>query len=50
MPPAMFVTCLFAILEPPTGRIVLANAGHNLPYVRTRTVWSSSARPGCRSV
>ena len=31
----MFVTCLFAILEPETGRIVLANAGHNLPYVRT---------------
>ena len=31
----MFVTCLFAILDPATGRIVLANAGHNLPYVRT---------------
>ncbi len=35
MPPRMFVTCLFAILEPSTGKIVLANAGHNLPYVRT---------------
>ena len=35
MPTRMFVTCLFAILEPATGRIVLANAGHNLPYVRT---------------
>ncbi len=35
MPARMFVTCLFAILEPETGRIVLANAGHNLPYVRT---------------
>ncbi|MEA2544920.1 MAG: phosphoserine phosphatase RsbU/P [Chloroflexota bacterium] len=35
MPAKMFVTCLFAILEPATGRIVLANAGHNLPYVRT---------------
>ena len=31
----MFVTCLFAILEPETGRIVMANAGHNLPYIRT---------------
>ena len=31
----MFVTCLFAILDPATGRIVFANAGHNLPYVRT---------------
>ncbi|MFL5672540.1 MAG: SpoIIE family protein phosphatase [Chloroflexota bacterium] len=35
MPARMFVTCLFAILDPVTGRIVLANAGHNLPYVRT---------------
>ena len=35
MPARMFVTCLFAILDPPTGRIVLANAGHNLPYVRS---------------
>jgi serine phosphatase RsbU (regulator of sigma subunit)/anti-sigma regulatory factor (Ser/Thr protein kinase) len=35
MPARMFVTCLFAVLDPATGRIVLANAGHNLPYVRT---------------
>jgi serine phosphatase RsbU (regulator of sigma subunit)/anti-sigma regulatory factor (Ser/Thr protein kinase) len=35
MPARMFVTCLFAILDPKTGHIVLANAGHNLPYVRT---------------
>jgi serine phosphatase RsbU (regulator of sigma subunit)/anti-sigma regulatory factor (Ser/Thr protein kinase) len=35
MPARMFVTCLFAILDPGTGRIVLANAGHNLPYIRT---------------
>ena len=35
MPDRMFVTCLFAVLDPATGRIVLANAGHNLPYVRT---------------
>ena len=35
MPARMFVTCLFAILEPSTGRIVMANAGHNLPYIRT---------------
>jgi anti-sigma regulatory factor (Ser/Thr protein kinase) len=31
----MFVTCLFAILDPATGRVVMANAGHNLPYIRT---------------
>ncbi len=34
MPERMFVTCLFAVLDPPTGRIVIANAGHNLPFVR----------------
>jgi serine phosphatase RsbU (regulator of sigma subunit)/anti-sigma regulatory factor (Ser/Thr protein kinase) len=35
MPPRMFVTCLYMILDPETGRVVFANAGHNLPYVRT---------------
>ncbi len=35
MPSRMFVTCLYMILEPRTGRVVFANAGHNLPYVRT---------------
>jgi serine phosphatase RsbU (regulator of sigma subunit)/anti-sigma regulatory factor (Ser/Thr protein kinase) len=35
MPPAMFVTCLYGILDPATGRFRFANAGHNLPCVQT---------------
>lgn len=34
IPPAMFVTCLYAIVDTGSGEVVLANAGHNLPYVR----------------
>lgn len=35
IPPAMFVTCLYAIIDIRLGEVVFANAGHNLPYVRT---------------
>jgi serine phosphatase RsbU (regulator of sigma subunit)/anti-sigma regulatory factor (Ser/Thr protein kinase) len=34
IPPAMFVTCLYAIIDVEAGEVVFANAGHNLPYVR----------------
>lgn len=32
IPPNMFVTCLYAMLDPNTGRLQFANAGHDLPY------------------
>jgi serine phosphatase RsbU (regulator of sigma subunit)/anti-sigma regulatory factor (Ser/Thr protein kinase) len=36
IPEKMFVTCLYGVLDPQTGEIVLANAGHNLPYQHTK--------------
>jgi serine phosphatase RsbU (regulator of sigma subunit)/anti-sigma regulatory factor (Ser/Thr protein kinase) len=35
MPEKMFVTCLYGVLDPATGRLRFANAGHDLPYVKT---------------
>jgi serine phosphatase RsbU (regulator of sigma subunit) len=40
IPPNMFVTCLYAILDPQTGLLRYANAGQDLPYQRHK------GRPG----
>lgn len=36
IPPNMFITCLYAILDPDSGRLMYAIAGHDLPYRRRR--------------
>src|SRR5919112_732908 len=34
IPPNMFITCLYAILDTESGRLRYANAGHDPPYLR----------------
>jgi len=35
IPAHMFVTCLALVMDPGSGRLDFANAGHDVPYVRT---------------
>jgi serine phosphatase RsbU (regulator of sigma subunit) len=36
IPAHMFVTCLALVLDPVSGEVEFANAGHDVPYVRTQ--------------
>jgi serine phosphatase RsbU (regulator of sigma subunit) len=45
IPPKNFVTCLYAILDPETGNLRFANAGHPLPIVKSDgAVFEAKAR------
>jgi anti-sigma regulatory factor (Ser/Thr protein kinase) len=43
MPPNMFVTCLYILIDPASGLCLSANAGHNLPIL-SRKGWAEEIR------
>jgi serine phosphatase RsbU (regulator of sigma subunit) len=54
IPPGMFVTCLYLLLDPGSGRVQFANAGHCLPVTfreeRAGSRLSSASNPGAERV
>ena len=46
IPPAMFVTCFFTLLDPTSGRLCYANAGHDLPLLQQQASVSSLRATG----
>ena len=50
IPPNMFITCLYAILNLESGVLRYANAGHDLPYRRRRRRSSSSEAGGAEEL
>src|SRR5215204_648670 len=47
IPPNMFVTCFYAILDPHSGTLRYANAGHNLPTCGVEAMPTNLGPQGC---